>query len=235
MAVHSVQDCSHCTKQKMTRAPSLETRVAAESIESYALKRLQYLALNLLIPRALFGFGRFFRRMRGRLRTSCCRRMRSRLRTGRGFSAGCSLLARRRLRVSCSRFGLRWTSLLGLRCSVLGRLVLVRASCRCLILGCLVLVRASCAALFSAALFSFERVAAALFSAALFSFERVAAALFSAALFSFERVAAALFSAALFSFERVAAALFPAALFSFVRLGRVAVGLLSADLLAVAL
>ena len=144
MAVHSVQDCSHCTKQKMTRAPSLETRVAAESIESYALKRLQYLALNLLIPRALFGFGRFFRRMRGRLRTSCCRRMRSRLRTGRGFSAGCSLLARRRLRVSCSRFGLRWTSLLGLRCSVLGRLILVRASCRCLILGCLVLVRASC-------------------------------------------------------------------------------------------
>ena len=98
--MHSVQDCSHCTKQKMTRAPRMGTRVATESIESYALKRLtQYLAVNLLIPRALFGFGRFFRRMRGRLRTSCCRRMRSRLRTGRGFSAGwCSLLARRRLR-----------------------------------------------------------------------------------------------------------------------------------------
>src|SRR5208282_3445112 len=81
--------------------------------------------------------------MRSRLRTSGCRRMRSRLRVGRGFSAGCSLLARRWLRTSCSRLGLCWAGLPGFRCLILSCLVLAGASCRRLILGCLVLARAS--------------------------------------------------------------------------------------------
>ena len=158
--------------------------------------------------------------MRGRLRTSRGRRMRSRLCTGRGFSAGCSLLASRRLRMSCRRrLGLTWADgfSLGFAALFSAALFSFERVAAALFSAALFSFERVAAALFSDALFSFERVAAALFSAALFSFERVAAALFSAALFSFERVAAALFSAALFSFERVAAALFSAALFSFER------------------
>ena len=62
---------------------------------------------------------------------------------GRGFSAGCSLLARRWLRTSCSRLGLCWAGLPGFRCLIVSCLVLAGASCRRLILGCLVLARAS--------------------------------------------------------------------------------------------
>ena len=130
----------------MTRAQGLGPAPIEELIDFLHLEQAEaigrYQSINLLLPRALFGFGRFFCRMRGRLRPSCCRRMRSRLRAGRGFSAGCSLLARRRLSMSCSRLGLRRTSLPGLRCLILGCSVLVRASCGGLIRSRLISVRA---------------------------------------------------------------------------------------------
>src|SRR5208283_3492592 len=103
--------------------------------------------------RAIFRLGRFFRRMRGRLRMSyrCWLgsrlgvSRRCRLRSSLRMSYRCRL--RSRLRMSRSRLGLtRWTSLLGLRGLVLSRLVLsrlvlVRASRSRLTLGCLVFGR----------------------------------------------------------------------------------------------
>src|SRR5580692_2069546 len=109
---------------------------------------MQWRVINPLLLRALFGFGRFFRRTRGWLRVSRHCRSRSRLGMGRRLSMGYVLLARCRLRTRCCRLGFTgWTSLFGPRCLILGSfvlssLVLARAGCRGFILSCLVLIRA---------------------------------------------------------------------------------------------